>query len=340
MEDDNRFGVIRERKTSSLKKIIRVIVAVFALYFLVVPAVIAIIHGVVMRNYSYEDYDANRFLVYADIASQYPREEIQVESGDHNISAYLYGVENSKGLIVVAPGHSDSNDIKLYEVRYFVDAGYQVLGFDYSGYYTSDGDFGGYTQAVYDLDAILSYCDDNERFNEMPIYLFGHSLGGYAVTAVLNFDHRVDAVVSASGFNSASEQWECSIQRFTGWLYPIISPMNRLFIDLEYGEDRNLSAVDGINNANIPVLVISADVDVFYNGNRSPIYEARDSITNENCEFILMDEEGHNEHYSYFLTDAALEYQESKPTNNIDRELYMEHDDNVMLTIIEFYTSH
>ncbi len=113
MEDDNRFGVIRERKTSSLKKIIRVIVAVFALYFLVVPAVIAIIHGVVIRNYSYEDYDANRFLVYADIASQYPREEIQVESGDHNISAYLYGVENSKGLIVVAPGHSDSNDIKL-----------------------------------------------------------------------------------------------------------------------------------------------------------------------------------------------------------------------------------
>lgn len=45
MEDDNRFGVIRERKTSSLKKIIRVIVAVFALYFLVVPAVIAIIHA-------------------------------------------------------------------------------------------------------------------------------------------------------------------------------------------------------------------------------------------------------------------------------------------------------
>ena len=44
MEDDNRFGVIRERKTSRLKKIIRVIVAVFALYFLVVPAVIAIIH--------------------------------------------------------------------------------------------------------------------------------------------------------------------------------------------------------------------------------------------------------------------------------------------------------
>ncbi len=172
------------------------------------------------------------------------------------------------------------------------------------------------------------------------LLILDSSLGGYAVTAVLNFDHRVDAVVSASGFNSASEQWECSIQRFTGWLYPIISPMNRLFIDLEYGEDRNLSAVDGINNANIPVLVISADVDVFYNGNRSPIYEARDSITNENCEFILMDEEGHNEHYSYFLTDAALEYQESKPTNNIDRELYMEHDDNVMLTIIEFYTSH
>ncbi len=135
-----------------------------------------------------------------------------------------------------------------------VDAGFQVLCFDYSGCYTSEGStFGGYTQAVYDLDSVISWCDKNESFSALPVFLFGHSLGGYAVTSVLNYPHRVDAVVSASGFNSAKEQWECSVKRFTGPAYYLIKPINLLFIHFKYGADKNLSAVSGINKAQIPV---------------------------------------------------------------------------------------
>lgn len=328
---------MQSNRRKKISIIVWILVSAIAAYFWIVPCVIAIIHGIVMRNYSYEDYNAEIYLVYSDIASDYPREEIKINAGDYDLSAYIYGQDNTKGLIVVAPGHTDSNDIKLYEVRYFVDAGYRVLGFDYSGYYSSEGDFGGYTQAVYDLNTVLTYCDNNESFNDMPIYLFGHSMGGYAVTTVLNYPHRVDAVVSASGFNSASEQWECSIQRFTGFAYPIIRPMNRLFIALKYGKDRNLSAIDGINAVDIPVLIISAEDDVFYNGKYSPIYENRDSISNPQCEYLLMNEEGHNEHYSYFLTDEAIAYQGSNPAGIINKELYMEHDSDTMELIIRFF---
>lgn len=322
-----------------MKKKIKIISIIASLiYFIVIPIIIVIAHSIVMGRYTYDKYDSDRFLVYADIAEQYYREKIEIPSGDNILSAYLYGKDNSKGVIVVVPGHGDSNDIKLYEVRYFVDAGYQVLGFDYTGCYTSEGKvFGGYTQAVYDLDSILTYCDNNDSFSNLPIYLFGHSMGGYAVTTVLNYDHRVDAVVSASGFNSASEQWECSLRRFTGIVYPIIRPINLAFIYFEYGKDRELSAIDGINSVDIPVLIISADIDVFYNGKRSPIYEKRDKITNENCEFMLLDKPNHNEHYTYFLTDAALEYQESNSSENINKELYMEHDEQILRMIIDFF---
>ena len=50
-----------------------------------------------------------------------------------------------------------------------------------------------------------------------------------------------------------------------------------------------------------------------------------------------LDQENHNEHYTYFLTDNAVEYQKSKPQGKIDKRLYMEHDESVMNMIRDFY---
>jgi hypothetical protein len=36
-------------------------------------------------------------------------------------------------------------------------------------------------------------------------------------------------------------------------------------------------------------------------------------ITNQKCKFLLMDKPEHNGHYSYFLTDSAIEYQKTDP---------------------------
>ncbi|MDF2543864.1 MAG: dipeptidyl aminopeptidase/acylaminoacyl-peptidase-like protein [Herbinix sp.] len=53
---------------------------------------------------------------------------------------YLYGLNNTKGLIIVSPGHRDTNDIKLPEITYFVNKGWMVLCYDYTGCYRSEGD--------------------------------------------------------------------------------------------------------------------------------------------------------------------------------------------------------
>ncbi len=320
-----------------MKKILVAAACVLIAFCIVCPVVIAIIHGVVMGRYDYDWYAADRYLIYDDVKDRYPRKKLLFESGAHTLSAYLYGEENDKGLIVVAPGHTDANDIKLYEIRFFVDAGYQVVCFDYTGCYTSEGKaFGGYTQSVYDLDALLGFIESSGEFVNIPVFLFGHSLGGYAVAAVLGMEHDVQAVVSASGFDTAEEQWQYSIRKYTGVFYPLVKPFNSLFIDMKYGEDKVLSAVSGINSVNVPVLVITAEEDSFYGGT-SPIYLRRDEITNPDCTFMLMDKEKHNGHYDYFLTDDALAYQESTPDANIDKELYMEHDADTMQIIIGFF---
>ncbi|MDO4305065.1 MAG: hypothetical protein Q4D94_14255 [Bacillota bacterium] len=78
---------------------------------------VAIAHMVVFSRADYDKYDSDYFLVYDDIdKDKYPREQIIVQSGENDISAFLYVVDDAKGLIVVAPGHRDANDIKLYEI--------------------------------------------------------------------------------------------------------------------------------------------------------------------------------------------------------------------------------
>lgn len=324
----------------TIKRIIKMIIIGIVAMSVIIFCGVAIAHMVVFSRADYDQYDSDYNLVYDDIDKEkYPREQLIVQSGENDISAFLYMVQDAKGLIVVAPGHRDANDIKLYEIRYFVDAGYSVVCLDYTGCYTSSGNsMKGYSQSVYDIDALLDYIEVDERFENTPICLFGHSMGAYAVCAELQFDHDIAKVVAASGFDTPEEQWQYSIKRYTGIFYPIIKPFNSLFIDLKYGDDKDLSAVDGINSVLIPVLVISAEEDLFYGG-KSPIYDRQNEIMNPNCTFVLMDEENHNGHYDYFLTDAALEYATDNPIPPIDKELYREHDVHVMDMIIEFFDS-
>lgn len=75
-------------------------------------------------------------------------------------------------------------------------------------------------------------------------------------------------------------------------------------MELRFGDKAYISAVDGINSVDIPVLVISGTEDEYYGG-ASPIYDKREEISNPNCTCILLEGEGH---YDYFLSDKALNW--------------------------------
>lgn len=324
-------------------KIILLITVIFIVFSLLAFLGIHIAYTKVFSKANYGEYDTNKYLVYSDINKDlYKRETIKINSGKNKLTGYIYGVKNTKGLIIVSPGHRDCNDIKLYEIMYFVDAGWTVLCYDYTGCYNSEGDnMVGYTQSVTDLDAVLDYVESAKNFVNLPVMLFGHSLGAYASTAVLQYDHHITAVVSASGFDDPTEQWEHSIEKYTGIFGYVLKPYARIYISLKLGDKAHLSAINGINSTSIPVLVISGTNDEYYGG-ESKIFERRGSITNTNCIFQLMNQKGHCGHYDYFLTDAAIKYQElvdsgtaEKPINKM---LYMEHDIKFMDYINAFFT--
>lgn len=328
-------------KRKKNKKLLRILSITLAMFCIIALLGITIAHNMVFKRYDYDQYDSEHYLLYSDLDENlYPRETLSIQSNENTLTGFLYGTDNTKGLLVISPGHSDANDIKLYEIMYFVDAGWQVLCYDYTGSYNSQGDnVNGYTQSVHDLDAVLDYVEVDHRLQNIPIMLFGHSLGAYASAAVLQYNPNVSAAIIASGFDTPNEQWTYSIERYTGIMHSILTPFTKLFITLKYGEEQNLSAIAGINSTDIPILVISGIEDEFYGG-ESPIYKKRKQITNPNCRFVYKNTPNHNGHYDYFLSDTALAYQAlvkgDSYTGKIDKVLYNQHDLNFMDELNQF----
>jgi dienelactone hydrolase len=110
---------------------------------------------------------------------------------------------------------------------YFVDKGWRVFAFNNTGVSGSEGEsIRGLTQSVIDLDAALTYVKNSNALNGLPIMLVGHSWGGYAVTAVLNYNHNIKAVVSFAGYNNGSELFKNIAVSEVGGVYYLISPQS------------------------------------------------------------------------------------------------------------------
>lgn len=296
-----------KQKRKFIKTILTTIVILLVAFSIVSFVVIKIsfddmFSRTVMRKYS-------AYLRYADVEEQYERELLPFMSGENQLQGYLYGAENTKGLVVISHGMGGGAEGYMAETIYFVDHGYQVFGFDNTGCYNSEGkDCGGLSQSVIDLDAALTYIEQEPRFEEIPILLYGHSWGGYAVTAILNYDHQIAASVSVAGYNKPMEmilEWTKGMMGGFAYVeYPYIYLYQRVL----FGEDINMSAVDGINSTDTPVLIIHGNEDETVGYEGAGIIAYRDAITNPNVQYLVCDGEKQNDHNKLFMSLDAIEY--------------------------------
>lgn len=327
-----------------MKKIYICLLLILAVVVLFsIAALVGINHSYnqVFSRCTIDQYNTRYNITYDDIdQDKYPREQLSIRSGANILDAYLYNSSSQKGLIVISLGHRCYSEQQLTTITQFVDWGWMVLCYDYTGSFGSTGDdLVGYTQAPADLDAVLTYIEQSPSFNDLPIILYGHSLGAYATAAALQYPHSIIAAVAASGFDLPIEQWSYSVRSHTGAFGPILAPYAELLMKLKFGKKAYFSAIDGINSVSIPILLISGTTDEFY-GEVSSIYVHQDKITNPNCSLILMDKENHHDHYDYFFTDAALAYQKSLSSNQssarIDKFLFSQQDTTFFAAINSF----
>jgi len=274
-----------------------------AIIFFVVKKVIDVTFKRVERpNYS-------SLVQFKDVKKEYPPELLKFKSGENMLQGYLLGAENKKGLMVVVHGLGAGAEGYLNEILYFVKHGYQVFAYDNTGYHLSEGKNSvGLPQAVEDLNAALDFIEGEERFAKLPVYLFGHSWGGYSVCAILNFKHRVNAVVSVSGFNNPNKMIREWARRILGkWSYLVI-PFMVLHQRSSFGKKLDITAVAGINKAGIPVMLVHGSKDPTVRIDGSAIISCKEEITNPKVQYILWEKESQNGHLDVLYEVAARQY--------------------------------
>lgn len=205
--------------------------------------------------------------VYERMSDRLERKEIFYPSGDTMLAGYYYPAENAKGLVVFAHGFRSGADDYLAIFEYMAKNRFSVFAFDVKGTYDSGGDSTvGLAQALVDLDATLTYLKSQPEFKDYPMYLLGHSCGGYAVTAVLSLHRDIRACAAIAPMNCAS-----AMILEKGELYTCLLPSD-ILTDLPaaflvpyqkylFGKYSSMTAVEGINSTDIPVLIAHGNRD-------------------------------------------------------------------------------
>ena len=287
----------------------------------------------------YDSKPYTGYLRFSDTDAAYERTTVQFPSGKNTLTGYFYGNGSQKGLVVIAAGRGSGAEDYLAETIYFVDHGWRVFAFDYTGSYASEGkSMVGLAQSRLDLRAALAYLQSSGAAQGLPVMLYGHSWGAYAVTAVLNDTHNVDAVVSISGFNAPMGLLAEQAKAQMGVLGAIEYPFGWLYQTLLFGKDAWVTAVNGINSSDIPVMIIHGDADesIAYDG--ASIIARRGEITNPQVVYKTRSAEKQNDHDHLFKSQAAIAYTNEK--NQEFQALRTRYDNNVPDSeVAAFYAS-
>jgi len=214
-----------------------------------------------------------------------------------------------------------------------------VFSFDCTGSHESEGKGTiGLPQSVLDLSAALDYVESDSTLKDLPVMLYGHSWGGYAVAAVLNCDHDIAAAASIAGFNAPMGILFEQAKEMMGAFAYVEYPFMWAYQTMLFGRAARLTAVDGINSADTAVMVIHGDKDKTVSYDSAGIIAHKSEITNPNVVYKTCTTENHNGHRNLFRSDAAAEYINQK---NLEyRELYELYNGSIPDDVLaDYYTN-
>lgn len=322
------------KKKNKLKIVLIIIAVIIIIIFSAGMAITSYLMG---QNFSRGDYADPRYTAdyyYEHYQEDYPRIEVSFKSGGNELKGFIYGGDNDKGLLVFAHGIGGGHEDYMKTLIWFVDKGWRVFGYDATGSGHSEGSgTRGLPQSALDLDAALDYIENDESLNSFPVFLMGHSWGGYAVTAVLNFDHEIAGSVSVAGYNDPMTmiaEFADGMMGDSSVAYPFMWIYNKVL----FWNYSDLSAVDGINSSDVPVMIIHGTMDGTIGYDRSAIIAQRDRITNPNVQYLTLDEM----HSTMFSAKDSREY--SDELNKEYDKLYEQYNGEIPDSVKEdFYAA-
>ena len=252
-------------------------------------------------------------LTYDDIAADYPREDVSFEMDAGTLRGHIYGPDNTRGLIIFRHGIFSQHQDYLALITALVDKGWKVFAYDAIGCGESDGDSTlGFPQSALDVRVAIEFAQQSSVAGDLPVLLFGHSWGGYGVAAALEEGTPVKGVVSMSGFYDPMAILDNAAAQVLGPLGVTQHPFLWLNNFIDFGANANLSAVDGVNAANVPVLIVYGTNDETVPCDTVGIASQFDSMQNAPVSTLPESEPGRDGHNDYFYSPASQAYLNEK----------------------------
>lgn len=343
-----------------MKKWIKFLI-VFIILLIILCVVLPMIITIICYNSNFgtrEEVSSNTF---SESDFSMITEEISFKSNNgQTLRGYVYKKNDTytpKALIVFSHGYLNTHNDYLNQIDFFVQNDFIALAYDNTGCGISAGDnLVGLVQSSLDLKAALDFVHSNEELNKYKLFLYGHSLGGYATCAVLNYDTDVDGVVSLSGFYRSSEMLIEYGKRLYGNICSLLSPYAYIYERIKFNDSAYLDGVRGINNAkDVPVLLMHSSDDDVISLDNSLLSHTDLMLNPARLKTIYYTDKSHNVVKSYDAIKYSNELQSELDGlyNQYDGEIpedvlddfYSNQDvsklysldDSVMNSILEFY---
>lgn len=183
----------------------------------------------------------------------------------NTLVGYLYTYENlsPKALIVFAHGFGGGGQTSYLDViDYLASQGYAVFAYDATANDESEGkEMRGFPQQVMDLEQAIKFAKTIKPYNRLPLGLFGHSMGAYSVSNVLNFYPNVKFVVAASGFNKSSEIVKQHANEIDQGQTDNVIPYIETYEEIEFGKYAKKTAMEGFVHTDAKILIIHSEDD-------------------------------------------------------------------------------
>ena len=144
--------------------------------------------------------------------------------------------KSEKGVMIITHGMGEHSMRYMEMVDFFTNVGYTVISFDIRGHGLSEGKRGhtpGYEFLMDDIERV--YTQVKKDYPSLPIFLFGHSMGG---NLVLNFLLRkpnsiCGAIVTGAYLKLGFEppKWKIILAKLSSSIWPTLSQPTELELD-------------------------------------------------------------------------------------------------------------
>lgn len=315
----------------------------------------------------YEKRDINTIFGefdYSRIDKRLPRTTFFFPSGRWKLQGYFYPCLSAKGIVVVCHGMHAGADDYLPFIEFFVRNGYAVFTYDCQGTYESEGDSTvGMCTPLVNLDHALTYIENDKQLSKYPLFLFGHSWGGYAATSVLSIHKNIRGCSAVAPFNSGYTLFVEKGEQYTSPfsdMFKMDFPKDFLnaYQTLLFKDYTSHSAVKGINSTDIPVYIAHGNRDLVIGFAHQSVISHRSEIRENNVTYYI-GTDAHAGHNTILHSPRAVAYQEkvekdlkqlkkkydreltqeelTEFCNNVDHALYSEINLEMMQEILDMF---